>query len=83
MEWLPIGMVGIIAYFLKNLHHNITQNDKDVAGLKSEVALIKSESNNKIDNLTETTNIQIQNLTKAVEDLTYVSNKILLRMPSE
>lgn len=83
MEWLPIGMVGIIAYFLKNLHNNITQNDKDVAGLKSEVALIKSESNNKIDNLTETTNIQIQNLTKAVEDLTYVSNKILLRMPSE
>lgn len=83
MEWLPLGMIGVIAYFLRTLHSDIKKNVQEIASLKTEVTVIKSESNSKIENLTSTTEIQIQNLTKAVEDLADVSRKILLKIQSE
>lgn len=83
MEWLPLGMIGVIAYFLRTLHADIKKNVQEIASLKTEVTVIKSESNSKIDNLTSTTEIQIQNLTKAVEDLADVSRRILLKLPTQ
>lgn len=77
IEWIPMGMIAVVAYFLKTLHSDIKNNVQEIGKLKGKIAVLESESNNKIDKLAETTHIQLTALAKSIDNLTTSVNILI------
>jgi hypothetical protein len=63
-------LMVVIGFFLKTVHTDVKDNTLDIGKLKGKTDLIQANSDNKIDNLTKVTEMQIGQLTESVNKLT-------------
>ncbi len=68
-QWLPMAILTAVGFFLKTLHSDLKQVIKNAAENSTKIQLLNMESNGKLDQLKEMTEVQIQSLAKQIEAL--------------
>jgi uncharacterized protein YsxB (DUF464 family) len=72
--------VVIIGYFLRIVHNDVRKAVEDTGKLKGKIELVEQENRLKYQQILETTQLEIRNLTKNIGDLTEVVKEILLKI---
>lgn len=82
-EVLQYGLtaaVVIIGYFLKIVHNDVRKTVEDTGKLKGKIELVEQENRLKYQQILETTQLEIRNLTKNIGDLTEVVKEIMIKI---
>jgi hypothetical protein len=75
-----ITAVGIIGYFLKMVHSDVRKAVEDTGKLKGKIELVEQESRLKYQQILETTQLEIRNLTKNISDLAEAVKELMIKM---
>jgi len=68
---------GIIGFFLKALYSDLRKAVEDNGRNKGRIELVESKANSEISKLTETTQLEIKNLTQNVHELSRNVNTLV------
>lgn len=68
---------GIIGFFLKSIYSDLRKAVEDNGKNKGRIELVESKSNSEINKLTETTQLEIRNLTHNVSELSKSVNTLV------
>jgi uncharacterized protein YsxB (DUF464 family) len=72
--------VVIIGYFLRIVHNDVRKSVEDTGKLKGKIELVEQENRLKYQQILETTQLEIRNLTKNIGDLTEVVKEIMIKI---
>jgi hypothetical protein len=72
--------VVIIGYFLRIVHNDVRKAVEDTGKLKGKIELVEQENRLKYQQILETTQLEIRNLTKNIGDLTEVVKEIMIKI---
>lgn len=75
-----ITAVGIIGYFLKMVHNDVRKAVEDTGKLKGKIELVEQESRLKYQQILETTQLEIRNLTKNISDLAEAVKELMIKI---
>ena len=67
--FLGVSLLGVISYFLRALHTDVKENIKQTTQNKTNIDILNIKAEGKIDKLAERTELQIQQLTKAISTM--------------
>ena len=75
--------IAIIGFFIKGIIEKVSINERKLSKLETQLQLINLESSGKLDQLKETTELQLQSLSKSVESLVkemHTINKAIMHL---
>lgn len=82
-QYIQFGLVtaiAIIGYFLKMVHNDVRKAVEDTGKLKGKVELVEQESRLKYQQILETTQLEIRNLTKNISDLAVAVKELMVKI---
>jgi hypothetical protein len=82
-QYIQFGLVtaiAIIGYFLKIVHNDVRKAVEDNGKLKGKVELVEQESRLKYQQILETTQLEIRNLTKNISDLAVAVKELMVKI---
>lgn len=74
---------GIIGFFLKSIYGDLKKAVEDNGKNKGRIELVESKANSEISKLTETTQLEIRNLTQNVSELSKNVNNLVQSLASK
>jgi hypothetical protein len=75
-----VTAIAIIGYFLKIVHNDVRKAVEDNGKLKGKVELVEQESRLKYQQILETTQLEIRNLTKNISDLAVAVKELMVKI---
>lgn len=82
-QYIQFGLVtaiAIIGYFLKMVHNDVRKAVEDTGKLKGKIELVEQESRLKYQQILETTQLEIRNLTKNISDLAEAVKELMVKI---